>query len=90
MSPTDLPPEVPVPLTPAAEAFVPDEYDPLRASQLTSPAPRRPVPRMTRSWLRMWLWVGGLLWAVGLAGWLVLLVQGCEAENGSPAVQKKK
>ena len=46
---------------------------------------------MARSRLRMWLVVGGVLWAIGLAGWLVLAVQGCEADGGAgPAVPKKK
>jgi hypothetical protein len=89
------PPEVPVPLTPANEvvepAYVPDEYDPLRASNLATSAPRRRARSMTRSRLRVWLWIGGLLWAIGLAGWLALFVRGCEpADSADPAVPKKK
>jgi hypothetical protein len=39
----------------------------------------------------MWLIVGGVLWAIGLAGWLLLFVQGCESDGDpGPAVKKKK
>jgi hypothetical protein len=90
MSPDDPP----VPLTPAETepaAFVPDEYDPLRASQLSPPTPRPAARPMDRSRLRTWLLVGGVLWAVGLAGWLVFFVQGCRPDpDPGPAVKKKK
>jgi hypothetical protein len=91
MSLADPPPEAPVPLTPAAETFVPDEYDPLRASRLAAPSPGRPDRPMTRTRLQVWLMVGGIVWAIGLAGWLVLAVQGCESDGGTgTAVPKKK
>ena len=92
MSIDSSPSETPVPLTPSAEAappaFVPDEYDPLGP---TTPFPRRRVSRMTASRLRAWLMIGGVLWAVGLAGWLILAVQGCESDaNGDPPAKKQK
>jgi hypothetical protein len=77
-----------VPLIPAA--YVPAEYDPLRASQLTSQPVTSPRTAERSNW-RAWLMVGALLWAVGIAGWLVFFVQGCEPEGDgkAPAVKRK-
>ena len=95
MQPDPVPPDDPVPLTPAVDGevdspvFTPAEYDPLGASNLI-PACRPAAAYRNRPRLRMWLTIGGVLWALGLAGWFLLFVQGCESDSPTDPPAKKR
>lgn len=95
MSPHPGPPDDAVPLTPAPadevgpEVFTPAEYDPLRASTTTT-IRRIPGRPFDRSRLRMWLLIGGVLWAIGLAGWFFLFLQGCESGSATGSAAKSR
>jgi hypothetical protein len=80
---------------PVDHAYVPAAFDSTAfiptAVESTAPKPKRqPAQTMTRSQLRTWLWVGAVVWVVGIAGWFILVSQGCNGDDDNRPKKKQK